>query len=305
MRVTVVGSGPLGQFFAVHASWGGADVSMFTRRDDVTGEHTIRSRSMPFGKERHTRLQRVTDLNAAEAVIVAVRSEQMASVMAQLEASATRVVLVFTPLMQPELAELQLRFPNLRVGMPVLAAEVQEGVLRYWQAPSTLVQAHPDPDLRALVTCLRAGGVWVRTLPDVVERSSATTTAFFPMHLAIHACPELRAWKRQPALVQDLAAAMAMSRRLARKVGNVEPGVAALAWWLSKPWRIRLACAVVPRLAPDLTSFVEQHFGAKLGQQHVKLAQDIARMATHLRQPFALPPSLTNRLPGHVQIEAA
>lgn len=300
MRVAVVGGGPLGQFFALHLAWAGAEISLVTRDVDAAELRVFRSRAMPFGSERETQLRVVSALTEVDAVIVAVRAEQVPSVLAQVAVAGPKVALVFTPLMSDELVELRERFPDARVGMPVLAAEVYQDSLRYWQAPSTLVESFDlehDIHLKELVRLLRLGGVWVRVLPDVAARSSATTAAFFPLHLAIHACPHLTQWGDHPSLVADLAQAMQSSRRLATRMGKVEPGVAALAWWMSKAWRIRYAAALMPRFAPALTHFLEQHFGTKLGLQHVKLAREISATARRLGQPSPVPPSLTRSLP--------
>lgn len=300
MRITVVGGGPLGRFFALHLAWAGADVSLLIRDRDAAGSQLVRSRAMPFGRERQTPLRMVSALSDVDAVIVAVRAEQLYSTLTQVSATSAKVVLVFTPMLNNEHGELRARVPTARAAMPALAAEMHEGVLRYWQAPSTLVEVREESQdvyLNELVRLLRRGGVWVRTLPDVATRSSATTTAFFPLHLAIHACPRLRQWRRQPELVSDLASAMQRSRRLARRMGKVEPGVAALAWWMSTPWRIRWAAVLMPRMAPALTHFLEQHFAAKLGLQHVKLAHEIDEIAQRLGQASPIPSSLMRSLP--------
>src|SRR5690606_24059637 len=136
-----------------------------------------------------------------------------------------------------------------------------------------------NPALHELVELLRRAGLAVSWVSDARERTLANTVALFPLHVAVYLEPSMRRWLEQPRLTNELAEAIGRALRLAVRLGPVDPGLRALAAWLSRGWRVRLAVRGLVRIAPRLTAFLEHHFGPKLAAQHAALQLDVEMLA--------------------------
>lgn len=293
-NVAVLGGGPLGTLMAALLWRGGARVTLVKRRAEPASE---RVRVVPevWGAAFDVELGISDTLPAGvDVVLVAVRAEQLGNdLLNNLQIQQAKAVVMLSPLLGERLASWRKSLPQLVVAMPVLAVEFSSSErreLHYWQAPATLIERGPAEEwVKAVMTRLRAGGLWVRWTGDALARTAANTVALFPLHVAVFRRRDLRAWVCEPAFRQELAAAMARSLRLGRRLGTVEPALALLVWWLSSAARISFGIRVAVRVAPRICAFVERHFGAKLGRQHAVLAREIQHLANvnALPQPLA------------------
>lgn len=284
LNVAVLGGGPLGTLMAALLSRGGAHVTLVKRRAERSSE---RVRVVPEvrGPTFDVELTISDALPAGvDAIVVAVRAEQLDNgLLEELLSARAKAVVTLSPLLGAALESWRKRLPGLAVAMPVLAAEftsTEREQLHYWQVPATVIERGPaEVWVQALVTHLRAGGLWVRWAADAAARTVANTVALFPLHVAVFRRPDLRGWVLDRELREELAAALARSLRLGRCLGKVEPGLTLLVWWLSSAPRITLGVRVATWAAPGICAFVERHFGAKLGRQHLVLAREIQRLA--------------------------
>lgn len=311
VNIAVIGGGPLGLVFATHLQRAGAHVTLIRRRGETRVEHW-RAVSRLTDKRFEVDLPVASELPPGlDVVVIAVRAEQLTSELVESVTTARpRAVVCLTPALGTQLDAVHAARSEWSMAMPALAAEICDGELGHWTmpilwgvaaflgAPSTAIERRGDnPALLEFVSLLRRAGIPASYTADARTRSLANTVALFPLHVAIYLVPSLRRWGQDVQLRTELALAMTAARALALRLGDVEWGLRALAWWLSTPARVRVATWVLVRIAPRLTAFLEHHFGPKLGVQHAYLARDINALAEQRGVALLLPPRWQAALP--------
>jgi hypothetical protein len=305
VKVVVVGGGPLGLLYAAQLRRVDAQVTLVRRSASASSERW-RVRSNLFGRSFEVELPVSTEVpSCADVVVLAVRGEQLTSeLLAGVVAAKPHAIVSLTPALGDQLTAFRGEHPGLVAAMPAVAVEITNkpepvGELRYWVAPSTLIeQRDTNPALAEFVRRLRRAGIPTRWTRDAASRAVANTIALFPLHVAIFLEPSFRRWSSQPQLLAELASAMRRARRLAVLTGPVEPALRVLAWWLSSAVRLRVAVCLQLWFAPRLTAFLEHHFGPKLGAQHATLHRDVEALARRHGVPAPLSAEWVSRLPS-------
>lgn len=300
MNVVVIGGGPLGLFYAAQLRRVGVTVAVMRRRA-LRETEVWRIEARFIGKSFDIELPVITALPpAVDVLVIAVRGEQLTpELLSSAVTSGARAIVCLTPALGKQLEPWRERHSGLVAAMPAVAVEVNGEILGYWVAPSTLIERRDDnPALHEFVQALRRAGVPTSWVPDAVSRTWANTVVLFPLHVAIFLEPHFRRWGARPELRVELAKAMVRARRLARRLGSVEPALRVLAWVLSHPTRVRVAVQLQWWVAPRLTTFLERHFGPKLGAQHAALQRDIEALASQHGLPSPISHEWAVRLPS-------
>jgi 2-dehydropantoate 2-reductase len=222
--------------------------------------------------------------HSADAVLLAVRGDQIDDALEARLGSASRAPLIA---LTPILPRAQERLRNqlgerLVVAMPTVAAQLAaNGVVRYWAFDSNPTLIETSAAWRVVLARLSgrfaASHLAVRLEPDVSRKNPATTIALFPLSVAIGNAGSLRALAARGDLLGTAGAACRESLAVAQKVGPVQPA-AALGARISSRLTLRAALALGQRMAPSAMSFLDSHFGAKLGAQQAAFGVEILEL---------------------------
>jgi 2-dehydropantoate 2-reductase len=282
VHVAVIGAGALGRLYGSALVFGGAEVSFVVRSARKTA-FTLERR--PSGVRRtleHPKL--VTELPPADVALLCVRAEQVDECLQRLLADGPALPLVtLTPLLPPAEARLG---PHVRgelvPALPAAAAELgPDGILRYWTPPLARTLFDSDRSsaswLPRLVAALNAGGVPAALASGAAARNAATTIAFFPLSVALTLAGSAARLAADRSLLELGVLGSRECSTLGARVGRVEPAVA-LALRIVTPASFRLLLAAARFAAPELASFLEDHFAHKLERQHAVLGADILEL---------------------------
>jgi len=284
VRVCIVGAGALGSVY-------GARLARF-----ASCEVSVVARST--GPAAHERLERVDDGEVlgwdvpprvteaprlADVVLAFVRYEQLSTLPARVGGSQAPVV-VMTPMMPQDHAELAAALPGrLVTGMPsVVSYRNDAGAIRYWlpRMATTFVEARETPGAEAeLVARLERAEIRATLAPQVLERNVATTVSFIPIAMVLDVAGSAEALLADEALLSLALDAAAEGRELGKCVGKAEPWASMLLRFVG-PRTLKMGVGLARSRAPEAVLYAEQHFGRKLHAQNVAMAGrmiDLAR----------------------------
>lgn len=299
MHVAIFGAGALGRVYGVHLADAGERVS-FVVRPARLGERTPFVISRRNGDRRRRELEapaRVAEIpRDADAVLLAVRVDQLDAGVEQRVRAGPAVPLVsLTPLLPLSLERVSAwAGGRCAVAMPTLAAsERPDGVDEYWafRAAPSLFEAGL-PEVEALVGALRRSALPARLSRDVRARNPATTMAFFPISVAVSRAGGIERLLADRQLSELGARAARETSVLAARIGPIDPPLRLLLRGVG-PRTLRGAFALLGKLLPQATGFVDSHFGTKLGAQHRALGAEILELGRREGVPL---PSLERLL---------
>lgn len=292
MKIAVVGAGALGSVYGVRLSKV-AEVSFVVRSlerapralriEHVTAREVQQLESPAVG----------TAVPAdAEAVLVAVRVDQLDEALwskLAAETSPEAIVVVLAPLLPHRYAHArELLGDRLVPSMPgVVAYGVGPGRVRYWtpRPAPTQLEERPEGDpkrarVHALVAALREAGIPAETAANVRGVNAAVTIAFFPMLTGIAAGGGSIDRMLADDRVMKLGFAAAKeTKAIAQSLGSL-PAWGSLFFSFAGPLTARAGIKLGRSKAPEVFTFLEQHFGQKLIEQNLAIFHDIERIAT-------------------------
>ncbi|HEX8796307.1 MAG TPA: 2-dehydropantoate 2-reductase N-terminal domain-containing protein [Polyangiaceae bacterium] len=284
MHVCIVGAGALGSVYGARlARFGGCEVSVVARS------------AAPAVRER---LERVEDGEAlawdvpprtteaprqADVILAFVRYEQLSTLPPRVAASEAPVV-VMTPMMPQDHAELAAAIPGrVLTGMPsVVSYRNDAGAIRYWlpRLATTFVESREPPAMESeLVARLERAEMRAKLAPNVLERNVATTVSFIPIAMALDVAGSVDALLGNDALLALALDAAAEGRELGKTVGKAEAWASMLLKFVG-PRTLKMGVGLARSRAPEAVLYAEEHFGRKLHAQNVAMAGrmlDLAR----------------------------
>lgn len=295
MHVAVVGAGSLGRIYGVHLAAHGVPVTFVVRPSRLGDANAFVIRDIARGGRRREVTHPTLSVEVpadASVILLAVRVDQIDAALERTLRAAPPVPLVsLTPLLP-----ISQRRMNELVGgrcfpaLPSVAGTLDEhGVVRYRVLPGTktLVESEKGraPALLELVEALDNAGIPSALADGVGRRNPATTVAFFPLSLGLSQAGSATALVADRELCRLALAACAETRELSRRIGPVEPALAAVRFL--GPRSLRALVALARRFSPGTLSYLEQHFGQKLEAQHRAMAAEIEELAR--QQGVAMP----------------
>lgn len=299
MHVAIIGAGALGRVYGVHLADAGERVSFVVRaaRTSETGAFVIERRNGDRRRRRVSAPERRAEIPTdADVVLLAVRVDQLDASIERLLRAGPRVPLIsLTPLLPLTLARVSGWVDGrVWVAMPTLAASaLPDGTAEYWafRASPSLFEAGA-PETAALVAALRRSGLPARLSRDVRQKNPATTLAFFPISVAVSRAGGVEQLLRDEALAELGARAAREAFVLARRIGSIDAPLG-LVLRAVTPRTLRAAFALLGKVLPQSTEFVDSHFGDKLGEQHRVLGAEILELGRREGVPL---PSLERLL---------
>jgi 2-dehydropantoate 2-reductase len=287
MHVAMIGVGALGQIYGVRLATLGACSVTFVikpgRRPAPLRITRIEADGSSIDLKRPAVDTRVPD--AADVVVVCVRAEQLDAALDGLLAAGPRVpVVMLTPMLPPDLERLaHVHGARIRAGMPGVAGYLtRDGSCRYWMprvAPTLIDAAPPVPAaVEDLAGALRAAGFGVRLENDVHKTNPATTISFIPLAMGMDAAGGIAPLLADRPLLRITLDAVVEGKALAAQVGHTPTWIDLLARFAG-PISLRLGVGLARSRAPEVLSYVEEHFGMKLHAQNLAMARVIVAMA--------------------------
>jgi 2-dehydropantoate 2-reductase len=172
----------------------------------------------------------------------------------------------------------------------VAASSDATHVVRYWSfaAAPTLFERNGRRGARAIeliVAALNRSALPARLSDDVRRRNPATTIAFFPISVGVSRSGGIAALLREETRLALTAQAVRETLVLARKLGPIE-APAAFAGRLIGPRTLRAALLLSRWALPQVTRFVDSHFGTKLSEQHQSLGAEILELGRRHALPL-------------------
>jgi ketopantoate reductase len=285
MRVAIVGAGALGSVYGARLRrFAACDVSVVARAPAPPS--VMRLERVEDGEVLRWEVPaRVTTAPADSDVILAfVRHEQLASLPERV-AGSTAPVVVMTPMMLADHAQLAAALPKRVVtGMPSVVSYLNDhGAIRYWlpQVATTFVEERPGSTSGAevdLVKRLTRAEIGAKLAPDVLTRNVATTVSFIPLAMALDVAGSTEALLDDHELLSLAFHAADEGRELGRAVGKAEAWASTLLRFVG-PMTLRVGIGLARSRAPEAVAYVEQHFGRKLHAQNVLMARRIVDLA--------------------------
>lgn len=288
-----MGAGALGSVYGARlARFAGCEVSVVARS------------AAPPARERLERVEdgevlewdlppRVTEApRSADVILAFVRYEQLSTLPARVAGSSAPVVMM-TPMMPQDHAELAAAMPGrLVTGMPsVVSYRNDAGAIRYWlpRLATTFVEARepPGPEVE-LVTRLERAEMRAKLAPNVLERNVATTVSFIPIAMALDVAGSADALLGDDVLLSLALDAASEGRELGKTVGKAEAWASMLLKFVG-PRTLKMGMALARSRAPEAVLYAEHHFGRKLHAQNVAMA---ARMIELARDKNVAAPAL-------------
>jgi len=283
VHVCIVGAGALGSVYGARlARFAGCEVSVVARS------------AAPATRERLERVEdgevlewdvpaRVTEApRLADVVLAFVRYEQLSTMPPRVSGTQAPVV-VMTPMMPQDHAELAAALPGrLLTGMPsVISYRNDAGAIRYWlpRMATTFVEARETPGAEAeLVARLERAEIHAKLAPQVLERNVATTVSFIPLAMALDVAGSAEALLADDALLSLALDAAAEGRELGKNVGKAEAWASMLLRFVG-PRTLRMGIGLARSRAPEAVLYAEHHFGRKLHAQNVAMAGRMVDLA--------------------------
>lgn len=244
-------------------------------------------------------------------VLVALRAEDVDATLLQKLSTLTCPLIMLSPLVSPAAVQRWQVVPNLIAATPALvanyeppsetaakstqhaaaASEAQAGRLEFWVPPLSVTwldtKGQELPAVRQFAERLSNAGARTRFKAQVLERSRALTTLFFPLQQALVQAPTLRDWTQRRQWLRSIARGFRRSRQLVGSGGPPELALRLAAALLSSAWSVGLLSFFLPRIAPRLAAFLEQHFGHKLRSQTPLFAAQLSEQARALNWSHA------------------
>jgi 2-dehydropantoate 2-reductase len=305
MRIAIVGAGALGSIYAFRL--GHVAQIDFVVRDLARAPARILAEMANGSTPAHwieapkARLDVPSD---ADAVLLCVRADQVTDRVIDVlagEGPPHRIVLTLTPLLPSLHRRVRARIGSrLVVGMTgVVAYEPVRGHVehpnkgeregdrhvRYWTprtSPTTL-DARPEgdphaPTVHALAEALKATFLPTEIRPHVDTMNPATTIAFLPLLLGLHAAGTIDALLSNGPLLKLTLDAAKESRAVAKKIGELAP-FAGIILSFAGPFTVRAGIKLARSRAPEAMTFLEQHFGTKLRAQQMAMLAEVEALA--------------------------
>lgn len=290
MKLAIVGVGALGSVYGVRLSRV-AEVTFVVRSLDraptaIRLEHVTSGEVHELGSPPAT-----TEIPAdVDAVLVAVRVDQLDDALWDKIARETNpdtIVVVLAPLLPHRYQHAREKLGDRVVpSMPGVVAYAKPGRIRYWTPrPSpTQLEDRPEGDakrarIHVLAAKLREAGIPAEVAANVRGTNAAVTIAFFPMLTGIAAGGGSIDRMLADDRVMKLGFAAAKeTRAIARSLGDL-PAWSSLFFSFAGPFTARTGIKLGRAKAPEVFTFLEEHFGHKLVDQNLALFQDIERLA--------------------------
>ncbi len=290
MKLAIVGVGALGSVYGGRLSRV-AEVT-FVVRSLARAPAAIRLEHVTSGEVHELASPpAATEIPAdVDAVLVAVRVDQLDDALwdkLARETSPDTIVVVLAPLLPHRYQHAREKLGDRVVpSMPGVVAYAKPCRIRYWTPrPSpTQLEARPEGDskresIQALVTKLREAGIHAEVSANVRGTNAAVTIAFFPMLTGIAAGGGSIDRMLADDRVMKLGFAAAKeTRAIARSLGDL-PAWGSLFFSFAGPFTARAGIKLGRSKAPEVFTFLEEHFGHKLVDQNLALFQDIERLA--------------------------
>ena len=315
MKILVVGAGAVGQVYGYHLARAGHAVSFFVKpayapavRAGLT-LHRLRARRVePCRLQPASVLERVEDVAATrwDQVWLALPSDALRGDLARqvLGAVGGATVVCLQPgihdgdlvrRLVPPAQVVQGLIPFISFQSPLPGCEGPEGIA-YWLPPMPTLVGGDRARADAVIRALRAGGLGARYARDFAQATAPGTALFQCLIATLEAGGwRLREIGDSPVLEPGMAAAreaLAIAARGAGGSGFQWPSLAL------RPWLLRLAVPVLPRVFPfDIEVYLEYHF-SKVGQQTRDMLDDYIRLGAAQGQPHAALRALRAALPA-------
>jgi 2-dehydropantoate 2-reductase len=284
VRVAIVGAGALGSVYGARlAAFAACDVSVVARSAAPASE--MRLERVEDGEVLRWKVPaRVTVApRDVDVVLAFVRYEQLATLPSRVPPGDAPVV-VMTPMMPQDHAALAGALPGrVRPGMPSVVSYLNDaGAVRYWlpRVATTFVEASAEDGVEGdLVRRLVRAEIAARVAADVLTRNVATTVSFIPLAMALDAAGGgIDTVLGDTELLSLAFAATDEGRELGRAVGKAEAWASMLLRFVG-PRALKVGVGIARSRAPEAVAYVEQHFGRKLHEQNVAMAEKIVDLA--------------------------
>lgn len=298
MKVAIVGAGALGSVYGVSLS-SVADVT-FVVRDLSRAPRVMRIERVTGPSHARTLEAPRCALDVppeTDVVLVAVRVDQLDDALLDKlsrETSERALVVILAPLLphrwEHAHAKLGARLVAAMPGVVAYEPEVPAGAtrraVRYWTPRSSPTffddRPHDDPSrprLLALIDALHRVEIPAEPSARVRSLNPAITIAFFPMLTGIAAAGgSIDRMLADSALMKLGLAAAKETRALSRTLGELPPW-ASLFFNFVSPFTVRAGIKLGRAKAPEVFTFLEQHFGRKLLDQNMAIFHEIERLA--------------------------
>jgi 2-dehydropantoate 2-reductase len=306
MHAVIVGAGALGRTYGVHLASAGATVSFLVRPERMP-EHAayvvepLRGRRPALTLTEPRRVVRMP--GDADVVLLAVRREHMNTSLQHILADAPAVPLVaLTPLLPESEARLAglIQGPCL-VALPTVAARSDAQRTQFFVPPfaKTLIESElGQPDIvQQLIDTLNRGGLPAAWSRGVRRRNPATTIAFYPLTLGLSIAGSMDRFTRDGELCSATLEAVREALGLAARIGPVTPPLRLALRWANATL-LRLGVHAARLVAPAVTELLEEHFAAKLAEQHLVLGAEILELGRQHGSSLPALASLLARAPA-------
>jgi ketopantoate reductase len=309
MKVAVFGAGALGAVYGVRlALHGDVDVAFVVRTARVS-EHAPIVIERVRGNARDTLdMPRYGDVvpEDADAILLAVGTEDLASIGPMLAASEAPIV-VLTPMLPRQWSRMRQAFgERVHAAIPAVVsyARKEDGVVRYWLAPTPTKIDEPRSGtasavaVNALRDALSQAGLRCRLELGVHEKNPATTVCFIPIGMVVSIAGSARALEEDEALLSLATRACREGVRLSYRLGEPELW-ARLAPMLAAPWALPHWLGALRRVSPEALFYFEEHFGRKLTAQNRVMIDDMTLLAREKGLPHEALDELARRFISH------
>jgi ketopantoate reductase len=300
VRVAIVGAGALGSVYGARLEkLASCEVSVVARA--IAPPSQVRLEHVDDGEVLRWQVPARTTVAApdADVILAFVRYEQLDS-LAPRVAGSTAPVVVMTPMLPQDHARLAAALPGrLLTGMPSVVSYLNDaGAIRYWlpRAATTLVEGTESSGVATeLAKRLVRAGIASRVEPDVLERNVATTVSFVPLTMALDVAGSIDGVLHDDALLSLAVHAANEGQKLGRVVGKPEPWAGMLLHFVGT-FTLKVGIGLARSRAPEACAYVEQHFGRKLHEQNVLMAERIVELAQQKHVPHEALQALLERL---------
>lgn len=305
MHVAIVGAGALGCVYGARLAKGGrCDVTFVVRPARVSDTSAIVIERID-GDRSSVRLdapKRADRVPAdADVILLGVSVNDLDERLNEILAASAAPIVVLTPLLPKDRDRLVAAFgKRLLPAMPSVAGYRNDaGVVRYWlpRVATTLVEEPRPmiPAVDALVRALQEAGVPSRLQIGTAEINAATTVTFLPLAFALDIAGSADALLDDRALLKLALAAAKEGQELGHALGKPAPWAELLVKFVG-PTMLKIGVGMASQRSPEAVHYVEMHFGSKMHEQNVVMADAIAALAREHRVENEALAELASRL---------
>jgi hypothetical protein len=218
----------------------------------------------------------------ADVIIVTVRQDQIDSNLISLLATTHAPVVVLTPMFPEDMKRLEVGlgsrvFPT----MPSVVSYEKNGAIRYWlpKSATTAIESERAPAaLLDLKKNLEAAGITSQMKKGVLAENVATMVSFMPIAFALDSAGGIDALLGDKDLLHLGIDGVKEAGELAKKIGQPSSWANLLLKFVGG-FTLKAGIAVAKRTSPEAVFYVEEHFGRKLHDQNLSMAQWMMKLA--------------------------